>query len=60
MTKAISFVEQKAKDFKETTVSRHETVDGDHGRSETRVTLKHMANNLIRRAREKTRCASSA
>ena len=28
--------EQKAKDFKDTTVSRHETVDGDHGRIETR------------------------
>jgi len=25
--------EQKAKDFKDTTVSRHETVDGDHGRN---------------------------
>jgi predicted transposase YbfD/YdcC len=29
--------EQKAKDFKDTTVSRHETVDGDHGRIETRA-----------------------
>jgi predicted transposase YbfD/YdcC len=28
--------EQKAKEFKDTTVSRHETVDGDHGRIETR------------------------
>ena len=28
--------EQKAKDFKDTTVTRHETVDGDHGRIETR------------------------
>lgn len=28
--------EQKARDFKDTTVSRHETVDGDHGRIETR------------------------
>ena len=28
--------EQKAKDFADTTVSRHETVDGDHGRIETR------------------------
>src|SRR3974390_829578 len=28
--------EQKAKDFTHTTVSRHETVDGDHGRIETR------------------------
>jgi predicted transposase YbfD/YdcC len=27
---------QKAKDFADTTVSRHETVDGDHGRIETR------------------------
>ena len=34
--------EQKAKDFKDTTVSRHETVDGDHGRIETRsVTVIH-------------------
>jgi len=30
--------EQKSRDFKETTVSRHETVDGDHGRVETRRT----------------------
>ena len=30
--------EQKAADFKDTTVSRHETVDGDHGRTETRTT----------------------
>jgi predicted transposase YbfD/YdcC len=29
-------VEQKAKGFEDTTVSRHETVDGDHGRIETR------------------------
>jgi hypothetical protein len=29
--------EQKAADFKDTTVSRHQTVDGDHGRIETRV-----------------------
>src|SRR6516164_933427 len=28
--------EQKAKGFKDTTVSRHKTVDGDHGRIETR------------------------
>jgi len=28
--------EQKANGFKDTTVSRHETVDGDHGRVETR------------------------
>jgi len=27
--------EQKAKDFKDTTVSRDETIDGDHGRIET-------------------------
>ena len=30
--------EQKAKDFKDTTVSQAETVDGDHGRIETRRT----------------------
>jgi predicted transposase YbfD/YdcC len=30
--------EQKAKDFKDTTISRHETIDGDHGRIETRTT----------------------
>ena len=29
--------EQKAKDFTDTTVSRHETVDDDHGRIETRT-----------------------
>ena len=29
--------EQKASGFKDTTVSRHETVDGDHGRIETRI-----------------------
>jgi len=29
--------EQKAKGFKDATVSRHETVDGDHGRIETRT-----------------------
>lgn len=28
--------EQKAVDFKDTTVSRHETIDGEHGRIETR------------------------
>ena len=34
--------EQKAKDFKDTTVSRHQTVDGDHGRVETRdITVIH-------------------
>ena len=30
--------EQKANGFKDTTISRHETVDGDHGRIETRTT----------------------
>ena len=30
--------EQKAKDFKDTTVSRAETIDADHGRLETRTT----------------------
>lgn len=30
--------EQKANDFKDTTISRHESVDGDHGRIETRRT----------------------
>jgi predicted transposase YbfD/YdcC len=30
--------EQKANGFKDTAVSRHETVDGDHGRIETRTT----------------------
>ncbi len=30
--------EQKARQFKDTTVSQHETVDGDHGRIETRTT----------------------
>ena len=29
--------EQKAKDFKDAKVTRHETVDGDHGRIETRT-----------------------
>ena len=29
--------EQKANAFKDTTISRHETVDGDHGRIETRT-----------------------
>lgn len=34
--------EQKARDFKDATVSRHESVDGDHGRIETRaVTVIH-------------------
>jgi predicted transposase YbfD/YdcC len=30
--------EQKANNFKDTTISRHETIDGDHGRIETRTT----------------------
>jgi len=30
--------EQKAKDFKDTTISRHQTVDAGHGRIETRTT----------------------
>ena len=30
--------EQKAKDFQDTTISRNQTVDGDHGRIETRTT----------------------
>ena len=30
--------EQKAAGFKDTTISRHQTVDGDHGRIETRTT----------------------
>jgi predicted transposase YbfD/YdcC len=34
----IFVAEQKARDFKDTTISRHETVDGDHGRIETRTT----------------------
>jgi predicted transposase YbfD/YdcC len=34
--------EQKARDFKDTTVSRHQTIDGEHGRIETRsVTVIH-------------------
>jgi predicted transposase YbfD/YdcC len=34
--------EQKARDFKDTVITRHETVDGDHGRIETRkYTLIH-------------------
>jgi predicted transposase YbfD/YdcC len=34
--------EQKARDFKDTVLTRHETVDGDHGRIETRkYTLIH-------------------
>jgi hypothetical protein len=34
---AIFADEQKANGFKDTKVSRHETVDGDHGRIETRT-----------------------
>ncbi len=34
----IFVAEQKANNFKDSTVSRHETVDGDHGRIETRAT----------------------
>ncbi len=30
--------EQKARDFQDTTISQHQTVDGDHGRIETRTT----------------------
>jgi predicted transposase YbfD/YdcC len=42
--------EQKAKDFKDTTISRHQTVDGDHGRIETRtVTVIHDINWLQER-----------
>ena len=34
--------EQKARNFRDTTVSRHQTVDGDHGRIETRdITVIH-------------------
>ena len=34
--------EQNAKDFKDTTVSRHQTLDGEHGRIETRdITVIH-------------------
>src|SRR5205085_10055859 len=35
---ALFAAEQKAVDFKDTATSRHETVDGDHGRIETRTT----------------------
>jgi predicted transposase YbfD/YdcC len=39
---ALFAAEQKARDFKDTTVSNDETVDGDHGRIETRtVTVIH-------------------
>ena len=30
--------EQKSRGFRDTTISRHETIDGDHGRVETRTT----------------------
>ena len=30
--------EQKGRDFRDTTISRHETIDGDHGRAGTRTT----------------------
>jgi predicted transposase YbfD/YdcC len=35
---AVFVEEQKAKSFEETTISQNETVDGDHGRIETRAT----------------------
>lgn len=36
--------EQKASDFEDTTISQDETVDGDHGRIETRnITVIHDA-----------------
>ncbi len=35
---AVFVAEQKANGFKDTTISRDQTVDGDHGRIETRVT----------------------
>jgi len=31
-------IEQKANDFKDTTISQHQSVEGDHGRTETRRT----------------------
>jgi predicted transposase YbfD/YdcC len=34
----IFIAEQNASDFQDTTISRHQTVDGDHGRIETRTT----------------------
>jgi predicted transposase YbfD/YdcC len=34
----VFIAEQKANDFRDTTISRHQTVDGDHGRIETRTT----------------------
>src|SRR5271167_3545334 len=38
----IFVAEQKANDFKDATISRHQTVDGDHGRIETRnITVIH-------------------
>ena len=42
--------EQKARDYKDTTISRTETVDGDHGRIETRaITVIHDADWLQER-----------
>jgi hypothetical protein len=35
--------EQKTRCFKETTISRHETIDGDHGRIETRTYVRYAA-----------------
>ena len=35
---AIFVKEQKGRDFRDTTISRHETIDADHGRIETRAT----------------------
>src|SRR5258708_3702398 len=44
--------EQNAKDFKDTTVTRHQTVDGDHGRIETRnITVVHDVDWLQERHR---------
>jgi predicted transposase YbfD/YdcC len=34
----VFIAEQKANDFRDTTISQHQTVDGDHGRIETRTT----------------------
>jgi predicted transposase YbfD/YdcC len=42
--------EQKAREFKDTVITRHETVDGDHGRIETRkYTLIHDVAWLVQR-----------
>jgi predicted transposase YbfD/YdcC len=44
--------EQRANGFRDTTISRHKTVDGDHGRIETRiVTVLHDAEWLAERHR---------